>query len=129
MAAHTVPLELPDELVALLGSTDAAAAKAREALILELLREARISQGLAARLLGITRWDMLDLMAARRIPSGPLTPEDVQQEFGQVARRVNDHHPDSPGGEARSAGAGSGQARSGGDSRGGVGRRTSSRPA
>ena len=59
---RTLSLELPDELIALLGSEEAAAAKAKEALVLELLREARISQGKAARLLGLTRWDTLDLM-------------------------------------------------------------------
>ena len=80
MADRTLPLELPEELVTLLGSPEALAAKAKEALVLELLREARISQGKAAELLGVTRWDILDLMVRYQIPSGPTTVEELHQE-------------------------------------------------
>lgn len=86
MGSRTVLVELPDELMTLLGTTDAAATKARKALILELLREARLSQGLAARLLGITRWDMLDLMAERGIRSGPETAEEMRDEIQDLRR-------------------------------------------
>ena len=48
--------------------------------MLDLLREARISQGYAARMLGITRWDILDLMALHAIPSGPETPEEMRRD-------------------------------------------------
>ena len=95
MATQTISVELPDELVALLGSPDAAATKAREALILELLREAQISQGLAARLLGITRWDMLDLMTEREIPSGPATAEEMRREIEDLQQWVDKHRPDA----------------------------------
>ena len=44
----------------------------------DLLRDAHITQGEAAWLLGITRYDILDLMARYSIPSGP-----------QTARRCN----------------------------------------
>lgn len=83
---RTLALELPKELVALLGTPEAATAKAKEALVLELLREARISQGKAARMLGLTRWDILDLMARHEIPSGPQTAEEVHQETDVVRR-------------------------------------------
>ena len=86
MASTVVTLELPDELVALLGSSAAAAAQAREALVLRLLRDARITQGQAARLLGITRYDILDLMARDRIPSGPETAEEMRQEIENARR-------------------------------------------
>ncbi|MBI4493479.1 MAG: UPF0175 family protein [Chloroflexi bacterium] len=72
---------MPEELVALLGSPEAAIAKAKESLVLELLREARLSQGQAARLLGLTRWDILDLMAQHDIASGPETAEEARQEI------------------------------------------------
>jgi predicted HTH domain antitoxin len=77
-------VELPEELVALLGSPEAVAAKAKEALVLELLREARISQGKAARLLGISRWEILDLIARHRISSGPETAEEMRQEVADL---------------------------------------------
>ncbi len=85
----TLPMELPEELVALLGSPENAVAKAKEALILELLREARISQGKAARLLGMSRWEILDLMAQHRIPSGPETAEEMRQEVEDLSRHVH----------------------------------------
>lgn len=81
MAAHTLTLDLPEELIALLGSPEAAAHRAKEALVLDLLREARISQGKAAQLLGISRWASLDLMAQHQIPSGPETAEEMRREI------------------------------------------------
>ncbi len=82
----TITFELPEDVIALLGSPEAAAAEAREALVLALLRDARISQGKAARLLGITRWDILDLMARYQIPSGPATAEEMEQEIRDLRR-------------------------------------------
>ena len=89
MATRTLSVELPEELVALLGSPEAVAAKAKEALILELLREARISQGKAARLLGISRWEILDLMARHRISSGPETAQEMRQEVDDLHRYLH----------------------------------------
>lgn len=86
MATRTIRFDLPDELVSLLGSDEAAAAKAKETLILELLREARISQGRAAELLGITRWDILDLMVQHQISSGPETDEELEREVERAVR-------------------------------------------
>lgn len=86
MATRTLKIEVPEELVAVLGSPEAATAKAKEALVLELLREAQISQGLAAQLLGLTRWDILDLMVAHQIPSGPESPEKLAEDL-EAARQ------------------------------------------
>ena len=55
METQTLTVEVPEELIVLLGSPEAAAARAKQAFVLDLLREARISQGKAADLLGITR--------------------------------------------------------------------------
>ena len=60
---------------------------ARESLIVELLREGRLSQGQVARLLGITRWDVLMLMARLGIPSGPETAEEMRRDI-EAARRA-----------------------------------------
>lgn len=52
--------------------------KAREALIMELLRQGNISAGRAAELLGIDRWQLSDLMGLYRIsPFAPQTSEEL----------------------------------------------------
>jgi predicted HTH domain antitoxin len=86
MATQMLTLEAPEELVALLGSPEAAAARAKQALVLDLLREARISQGRAAALLGLTRRDILDLMVQYEIPSGPETAEELREEVDNLRR-------------------------------------------
>jgi predicted HTH domain antitoxin len=90
MSRPTTPVDLPTELVDLLGSPEAAAVKAREALVLDLLRRSAISQGRAAALLGLTRWDVLDLMARYEIESGPETAEELRAELDDVRRFLPD---------------------------------------
>jgi predicted HTH domain antitoxin len=81
MTSRTVTIDLPDELLSLLGDPETIGERTREALVLALLRDAEISQGKAAQLLGITRWDILQLMARHRIESGPETAEEAQRDF------------------------------------------------
>lgn len=89
MSTSSLTIELPAEVLELIGSAETAQAKTRQALILQLLREGEVSQAYAASLLGISRWDMIDLMAEYRIPSGPQTPEEIQAEL-EAARRLAD---------------------------------------
>jgi predicted HTH domain antitoxin len=77
---RTITIELPDELVAVLDSLDGIEDRAWKALVLDLLRDAQISQGKAARLLEVTRYDILNLMAQHHILSGPLTAEEMQRD-------------------------------------------------
>ncbi|MDF3043668.1 MAG: hypothetical protein K0Q71_6374 [Thermomicrobiales bacterium] len=81
MTAKSITLELPEELVELLGPPEAIAGRVRESLVLDLLRDAQITQGEAALLMGVTRYDILDLMARYCIPSGPETAEEMRQEI------------------------------------------------
>lgn len=77
---RTITIELPDDLVASLDSLDGIDDRAWKALVLDLLRDGEISQGRAARLLNITRYDVLDLMARYRIESGPQTAEEAERD-------------------------------------------------
>ena len=86
MPTITFTLDLPEALIESLGTEDELNSRALEALVLQLLREAQISQGLAARVLGITRWDILNLMALHQIPSGPVTAEEMQQDIENARR-------------------------------------------
>jgi predicted HTH domain antitoxin len=73
-------LDLPDEVADALHDTDVSM-KAKEALVMELLREHRISQGKAAELLHITRMDLFPLMTKYRIPVLDLSKEEMQNEL------------------------------------------------
>lgn len=88
VAMRSITVDLPDELVNLLGSSEDTASRVREALVIDLLREAQISQGKAAELLGINRYEMLDLMARHKVPSGPQTAEEMSQDIENALRAV-----------------------------------------
>lgn len=80
----TVTIELPRELLEELGSDAEIAVRARTALILDLLKDARISRGKAAQLLGMSHWDLIPLMGRLHIESGPQTAEEVQEELDAI---------------------------------------------
>lgn len=81
MVACKLAFELPEEFVARLGPVDEVAARAKEAFVLELLRQAQIGQSKAAELLGIMRAELLALMVQHQVPSGLVTNEDVDREL------------------------------------------------
>ena len=96
-ATKTITLEIPESLVATLDSDTDLVERAWKALILDLLRDAEITQGQAAKLLGVTRYDILDLMAAHCIPSGPRTAEEMREEI-ENARGFRSMTPANGGG-------------------------------
>ena len=64
--------------------------KAKEAFVLELLRHGDISAGRAAKLLGITRWDLSDLMSEVRIsPFAEVTAEELATEVEAALKALN----------------------------------------
>jgi predicted HTH domain antitoxin len=78
-----VELEVPDEVLADLPEAEAAA-KAKEAFVMELLREHRVSQGKAAEMLGVTRHELFALMTKYQVPVIDLTPEELRTELEQA---------------------------------------------
>ena len=59
--------------------------KAREAFIMELLRQGNISAGRAAELLSIDRWQLSELMGLYQIsPFAPQTPEELEREVAEA---------------------------------------------
>jgi predicted HTH domain antitoxin len=73
-------LELPDELFAQLRNEEIEA-KVKEALVMELLREHRLSQGKTSEILGLERHDLLDLMTKYRVPVIDLAAEELKGEL------------------------------------------------
>ena len=85
-------IDLPADVIALLGETpEAAVIKATRSVVLELLREGRISQGRAADVLGLTRHGIIDLMAEHDIPSGPRTLDEYEDEVDRADHVLSLH--------------------------------------
>lgn len=78
-----VELELPDEVFDKDFKAEDLKARVKEQLVLELLRERKISQGKATELLGISRWALMDLMSKQGLPVIDMPEEELQQELSQ----------------------------------------------
>jgi predicted HTH domain antitoxin len=75
-----VEFELPDEVAAQLHEA-AMAIKAKEVLVMALLRKHHISQGKAAEILGISRHDLFNLMTKYQVPVIDFTVEELDAEL------------------------------------------------
>ncbi len=80
VAARKVQFELnlPDEA---LESPEQVNDQAKEAYVMELLRQQIISQGKAAELLGVSRWDLPNIMAAHEVFYFDLPSEEFDDEL------------------------------------------------
>lgn len=83
-------LELPEEVVARFGSRAAAASKARELLVIDLVRQGSISQGKAAELLGIPRDEMIDLAGKYEISAGGESAEELLRQITAIEAHLNE---------------------------------------
>jgi len=79
-------MELPDELFAELREEEMER-KVKEALVMELLREHRLSQAKAAEILGIDRHELFDLMTNHRVPVIDLDTEELGNELRKPLTR------------------------------------------
>lgn len=87
-----VQFTLPIDETLLHHKTDAEY-KAKEAFILELLRQGDISAGKAAKLLNISRWDLSELMSAAGIsPFAEQTAEELATEVENALEVLNNQH-------------------------------------
>lgn len=73
--------ELPDDTFGPGFEEEAFVSTVKEAAVMRLLREARISQGKAAELLRIDRHALFDLMGRYEIPAVDLTPGELEQDW------------------------------------------------
>jgi predicted HTH domain antitoxin len=88
MAMQSVTIELPEEIVDLLGGPELAAEAAKRAIVIELFRTHKISQGKAAEVLGISKFgdEMHDIMKEYGIYHGPQTIGEIEQEIETIRR-------------------------------------------
>lgn len=77
----TVSLDLPTELLELLGSEEAAKRDAKRALVFDLVRRGRVSRAKASELLGIPLVDFPALLADYGIPWFDYSAEDLEHDL------------------------------------------------
>jgi len=80
----TITIEIPGEIVNLLGSEEEAVKEAKEALVLDLVRRGKVSKGKAAELVGISLWNLPDLLAKYRIPWFDYSKEELQRDLDRL---------------------------------------------
>jgi predicted HTH domain antitoxin len=82
MTALTI--ELPAELVELLGSEEEAKRGAKVALVLDLVRRGKLSRAKAAELMGMPLLDLPALLSQYRIPWFDCSPEDLERDLDSL---------------------------------------------
>jgi len=82
-----VTLELPEELVGLWDSVEDLAGEAKRALVLDALRQRRFSAGKAAELLGVSLWELHELMAKHQVPAVAMDETELRREL-ETARQA-----------------------------------------
>jgi predicted HTH domain antitoxin len=74
-------IDLPAELLELLGTEEEAKRDAKVALVLDLVRRGKLSRAKAAELLELPLWDLPALLAQYRIPWFDYPPEDLRRDL------------------------------------------------
>ncbi len=77
-------VELPGELLEILGSEEEARHDTKVAIVLDLVRRERISRARAAELLDLTLWDLPALLAQYRIPWFDFSPDDLERDLAAL---------------------------------------------
>jgi len=86
MSDLQITITLPDELVAAVSQAQPPERWALELILCQLYREGKISTGRAARLLGISRAEFMDILHRRDVPYFDLSAEEL------AADAENAHH-------------------------------------
>ncbi len=77
----TLKLEVPDEVVKIAGSVNAATKEAKEALVFDLVRRGKISRSKAAELLKINLWDLPKLLERYNLPWFDYSEEELEADL------------------------------------------------
>ena len=76
-----IQIDLPEEIIAQLGgSASQAGTRAREAVVLDLVRRGEVSASCAASVLGISMHEMVDLLAEHRLALVDYDPAELEAE-------------------------------------------------
>jgi hypothetical protein len=61
--------------------------RVREALVMDLLRLDRLSEAQAAKILGLARWELLELMGRYGVPAVRMTIDELDRELATAIKR------------------------------------------
>ena len=79
-------VEIPKDLTRLLRIREKdLPKKVREIIAVELYRDGIVSIGKAAEIAGITKWEMLEILAMKKIPL-QYYPEDLEEDIGTLRK-------------------------------------------
>ncbi|MFC1719426.1 UPF0175 family protein [Candidatus Poribacteria bacterium] len=82
--SRTVTIEVPDQLLELLGSEDEIGKEAKRSLVLSLVGRGKISRGKAAELLGMSLWDLPNFLSEYRIPWFDYTKKQLEEDIAAL---------------------------------------------
>jgi len=77
-------LDLPEDLLESFGSESKVSQKAREAFVMQLLRQEKLDQSRAAEILGVSRAQLFDLMVEHEVPVTKATREELKQGLANL---------------------------------------------
>ena len=73
----TISIEFPEEVIELYEEKELENS-VRKWSVLELVRNGKLSSGKASEILGMTRWDFMELMSDYDIPMANFSPEELK---------------------------------------------------
>lgn len=79
-----ISIELPEEIVDLFSEGELEISLRKWA-VLELVRTGKLSSGKAAEILGMTRWDFMDLMSEYDVPTANFSEEELERQLREKA--------------------------------------------
>ncbi|RLE40011.1 hypothetical protein DRZ77_03175 [Candidatus Woesearchaeota archaeon] len=74
-----IKIELPEEITQLFEEKELESSLKRWA-VLELVKEGKLSSGKGAEILGMTRWEFMELMSSYDIPMANFTREELRRQ-------------------------------------------------
>ncbi|MEW6096853.1 MAG: UPF0175 family protein [bacterium] len=88
MGMSVAQVEMPDEVLAVLGTTkQQLSQKLKELAALKLFQEGKISSGKASELVGISRMEFIEVLAKNNIPFFRQTPDELAEDIA-VAKEM-----------------------------------------
>ncbi|HKN01744.1 MAG TPA: UPF0175 family protein [Candidatus Binataceae bacterium] len=88
MAEKNFHVSLPQEVVGGFGWNESEVpSRVREALVMELLRLDKLSEAQAATILGLARWELLEVMGRYDVPAVRMSREELDRELAAEIKR------------------------------------------